>query len=60
MPVEAMARLIISGSLPSPPHRKALLTEDIDDAGIGYTFIAQDGGVVRSFHYWTLNMGRRR
>lgn len=50
---------VVKGWINSAPHRKALLTDDIDDAGIGYTFIAQDGGVVRSFHYWTLNMGRR-
>lgn len=53
-------REVVEGWINSPLHRKALLTDDIDDAGIGYTFIAQDGGVVRSFHYWTLNMGRRR
>lgn len=53
-------RDVVKGWINSPPHRKALLTDDINDAGIGYTFIAHDGGVVRSFHYWTLNMGRQR
>ncbi len=51
---------VVKGWINSPPHRKALLARDIDDAGVGYTFLAQDGGLVRSFHYWTLNMGRRR
>ncbi|NKB59452.1 MAG: hypothetical protein GKS00_24275 [Alphaproteobacteria bacterium] len=51
---------VVTGWINSPPHREALLEPDIDDAGVGYTFLAQDGGVVRKFHYWTLNMGRRR
>lgn len=53
-------REVVEGWIKSPPHRKALLARDIEDAGIGYTFLAHDGGVVRSYHYWTLNMGRKR
>lgn len=53
-------REVVEGWIKSPPHRKALMARDIDDAGIGYTFLAQDGGIVRSYHYWTLNMGRKR
>ncbi len=53
-------REMVQGWIKSPPHRKALLVPDIDDAGVGYTFLAQDGGIVRSYHYWTLNMGRKR
>ena len=53
-------REVVEGWIKSPPHRKAMLAPDIEDAGVGYTFLAQDGGVVRSYHYWTLNMGRRR
>ncbi len=51
---------VVKGWINSPPHRKALLAPNIDEAGVGYTFLAQDGGLVRSFHYWALNMGRRR
>lgn len=53
-------REVVEGWINSPPHRKALLAPNIEDAGIGYTFRAQDGGVVRSYHYWTLNMGQKR
>lgn len=53
-------REVVEGWIKSPPHRRAMLEPDIDDAGVGYTFLSQDGGLVRSYHYWTLNMGRRR
>jgi len=53
-------REVVEGWIGSPPHRKAMLVRDIDDAGVGYAFLAQDGGLVRSYHYWTLNMGRKR
>ncbi len=53
-------REVVDGWIKSPPHRKVLLARDIDDAGVGYTFMPQDGGVVRSYHYWTLNLGRKR
>ena len=53
-------REVVQGWIGSPPHRKAMLVRDIDDAGVGYAFLAQDGGLVRSYHYWTLNMGRKR
>jgi uncharacterized protein YkwD len=51
---------VVRGWIESPPHRRALLSPDIDQAGVGYTFLARDGGLVRSYHYWTLNMARRR
>lgn len=53
-------REVVRGWIDSPPHRAALLARNIDQAGIGYTFLARDGGLVRSYHYWTLNMARRR
>lgn len=53
-------REVVKGWIDSPPHRAALLAPDINEAGIGYTFLASDGGLVRSYHYWTLNMARRR
>jgi uncharacterized protein YkwD len=53
-------RAVVDGWINSPPHRRALLSDAIVDAGVGYTFLAQDGGLVRKFHYWTLNMGKPR
>lgn len=51
---------VVTGWINSPPHRRAMLAPDIDDAGIGYRYHARDGGRTRQFHYWTLNMGRQR
>lgn len=50
-------REVVVGWINSPPHREVLLHRDIEDAGVGYTFFAQDGGIVRKYHYWTLNLG---
>jgi uncharacterized protein YkwD len=51
---------VVAGWIGSPSHRHAMLESDIDDAGIGYRFLARDGGRTRQYHYWTLNMGRQR
>ncbi len=51
---------VVEGWIGSPPHRQAMLARDIDDAGIGYSFLARDGGQTRQHHYWTLEMGRKR
>ena len=51
---------VVAGWIGSPSHRRALLARDIDDAGIGYRFLARDGGRTRQNHYWTLDMGRKR
>lgn len=51
---------VVAGWIGSPSHRRAMLARDIDDAGIGYRFLARDGGRTRQNHYWTLKMGRQR
>jgi uncharacterized protein YkwD len=51
---------VVAGWIGSPAHRRAMLARDIDDAGIGYRFLARDGGRTRQNHYWALVMGRKR
>jgi len=51
---------VVAGWIGSPAHRRALLARDIEDAGIGYRFLARDGGRTRQNHYWALEMGRGR
>lgn len=41
----------------SDSHRRAMLNRQVTEAGIGYRFIQNDRGAVRSFHYWALSMG---
>jgi uncharacterized protein YkwD len=50
---------VVAGWIHSPAHREAMLAPDVDDAGIGYRYLARDGGRTRQYHYWTLNMGRQ-
>lgn len=50
---------VVDGWSRSPPHRKAMLNPNVDEAGVGYAFDPYDDGNVRSVHYWTLNLGRR-
>lgn len=48
----------VEGWKNSPGHRKAMLDRDITEAGIGYRFLANDGGKIRLSHYWAMSMGR--
>ena len=41
---------VVAGWIGSPPHRRAMLTPDIDDAGVGYRFLARDGGRTQQYH----------
>lgn len=49
---------VIEGWKRSPAHRKAMLNNEVTEAGLGYRFLARDPGEVRSYHYWTLVLGR--
>lgn len=51
---------VVAGWIGSLPHRRAMLAPDIVDAGIGYRFLARDTGQTQQYHYWALNMGRKR
>ncbi|MDP6388730.1 MAG: CAP domain-containing protein [Alphaproteobacteria bacterium] len=43
----------------SNDHRHAMLDRNVQEAGVGYTYLPEDGGRVRSVHYWALSLGRR-
>lgn len=43
----------------SNDHRHAMLDRNVEEAGVGYTYLPEDGGRVRSVHYWALSLGRR-
>lgn len=46
----------VQGWIESDGHRRAMLDRRITEAGIGYRFLPDDKGRVRSFHYWALSM----
>lgn len=50
----------VEGWKNSPGHRKAMLDRNITEAGIGYRFLPNDKGKVKSFHYWAMSMGLPR
>lgn len=53
---------VLQAWMDSPHHRENLLNPDINEAGIGYVFQADDtypGGTWGYGHYWTLDMGTR-
>lgn len=51
-------REVVEGWITSPGHRRAMLEQDVTEAGIGYTFLPNDGGNKQLYHYWTLNLGQ--
>jgi uncharacterized protein YkwD len=51
-------RTTVEGWIHSPGHREAMLNPTVQDAGVGYRFLSGDGGRMRQFHYWALNMAR--
>ncbi len=50
----------VDGWMKSDGHRHNLLMPELREAGIGYAFVAKDGGRARYRHYWTLTLGARR
>jgi len=50
----------VEGWKNSPPHRKAMLDRTVTEAGIGYRYLPNDKGEVKTFHYWAMTMGRPR
>lgn len=50
----------VEGWKNSPGHRKAMLDRKITEAGIGYRFLPNDKGKVKTFHYWAMSMGKPR
>jgi uncharacterized protein YkwD len=50
---------VVAAWMKSPGHRANLLSPNLIEVGVGYTYLANDGGRVRYYHYWTLDGGRR-
>lgn len=43
----------VNGWMNSPGHRRNILSKKAKEIGVGYYFLANDGGKVKYKHYWT-------
>lgn len=50
-PLEAL-----NGWIASPGHRRNLLAYQVQEIGVGYFFLQNDGGFYRSNHYWAQSL----
>ena len=49
----------VQGWMNSPGHRANILNPDVTNIGIGYVFLADDGGEIKHRYYWTQVFGSR-
>jgi uncharacterized protein YkwD len=54
---QSSAAEVMDSWMNSRGHRNNILDADLEDIGVGYTMLAQDGGKVRWGHYWVQNFG---
>ncbi len=54
---EATPQAVVDGWLSSGPHRQNIFDCELTETGVGYAYLAEDGGEVVAFHYWTQLFG---
>jgi uncharacterized protein YkwD len=56
---EAMVDALFNETPPNDGHRRNILDCALREMGLGYSFLADDGGNVAYNHYWTQDFGAR-
>ena len=48
---------VVNGWIASPGHRANMLSDAFEEMGVGYHYLANDGGGLNYRHYWTQVFG---